>query len=42
MDIELIVSVLVFVLLMATAILLYRGSARAISEKDESVSRRLG
>ena len=42
MDIELILSSVVFVLLMATAILLYRGNARAISEKDKSVSRRLG
>jgi Flp pilus assembly protein TadB len=41
-DSELILSVVVFVLLMVTAILLYRGSARALSEKDRNVSRRLG
>jgi tight adherence protein B len=42
LDIELTLSAVVFVLLMTTAILLYRGSAKALSEKDREVSRRLG
>jgi tight adherence protein B len=41
-DIELILSIVVFVLLLTTAILLYRGRAEAVSKKDQNVSRRLG
>jgi len=42
MDIERTLSVIVFALLMATAIFLYRGKILAVTQKDRRVSHRLG
>jgi tight adherence protein B len=42
MDIERTLSVIVFALLMATAIFLYRGKVLAVTQKDRRVSHRLG